>query len=229
MLKKINISIRISMVLVVVLSLINYFFKLELKAVPAPLFATFNMILVVVLTFLPKIMRKMDIEISNGLYYLILFSVMVSFVGGMGFKLYQIINNYDTIIHFFNGGVIAIFGFAFIRSQFEDWHEYIMMIAVGALLVSISVGAIWEIYEFVADLITKGNMQRYEDIFTPDGIPIPFIGQKALMDTMIDIIVDTLGGVIASVMMYRSAVKNGKLSNIFAMTHINNEIKEKLN
>lgn len=223
MLKKINIGTRIFMVLVVVLSFVNVIFQLEIFAIPAPFFALFNFSLVVLLTFVPEIFRKFKMEVSNGLYYLILFSVLVSFVGGMGFKLYQIINHYDTIIHFFNGGVIAVVGFAFVRSQFDNWHDHIVIITIGAILISISVGAIWEIYEFVADLITDGNMQRYLNIFTSDGIPILFVGQEALMDTMSDLIVDTVGGILGALILYRSAIKDGHLSKWFGMKHIKEE------
>ncbi|HKL95289.1 MAG TPA: hypothetical protein VJ845_02545 [Haploplasma sp.] len=223
MLRRINISIRIAMVLVVILSLFNFFLNLNWFAVPAPFFAAFNLVLVVTLTFLPEIFRRMQFELSNGLYYLIMFSVLVSFVGGMGFKLYQILTFYDTIIHFFNGGVIAVVGFALLRSQFDNWYDNLGLIAIGAILIAISVGAVWEIYEFVADILLDGNMQRYKDIFKPNDPP--FSGQEALMDTMIDLIVDTVGGIVGSIILYRSAIKKGTLSNLFVINHLEKETK----
>ena len=50
-------------------------------------------------------------------------------------------------------------------------------------------GALWEIWEFVTDILLDGNSQRF----------MGFTGQDALMDTMIDILCDFGGGVVGSI------------------------------
>ena len=60
-------------------------------------------------------------------------------------------------------------------------------------------GALWEIYEFSADALFDTNMQKFA---LDDGTPL--VGQAALKDTMKDIIVDTLGALVMSVVGYIS-------------------------
>lgn len=219
MLNRINLIVRISMLGIVVLSILNWLFKWNLFAIPTIFFAIVNFFIIFTLTLMPSIIKKLNMKVSNGLYYLVLGTMLVSFVGGMVFKLYQIIPSYDTIVHFANGGIIAIVGFAFIRAQFENWREQLLLITIGAILISISIGAIWEIYEYVVDLITNGNMQRHHNIFPP-GTYEAFVGQRALDDTMIDIIVDTLGAILGAFLMYRSVRKTEKMSKAFRLDHI---------
>ena len=61
-------------------------------------------------------------------------------------------------------------------------------------------GALWEIWEFVTDLIMDGNSQKF------DG----FIGQEALKDTMLDIIADAIGGILGSLFLILLKNKNLK-------------------
>lgn len=222
MVKKINIAVRILMILVVVFSILGYLIlNLDLKLTPQPLFAVANLILVYLVTFLPDLLKRVNLIISDQLYLLILIAFFFGFVLGMGFKLYQVTTWFDTVMHTFNGGVIAIVGFALIRSNFENWQEHILLITIGAILFSISVGVIWEIYEFIADLISNGNMQRHSEVNT---LPlVPLLGQKALLDTMIDLIVDTIGAIFASFIMYNSAIRSKKICNLFTVSIIKHD------
>ena len=53
---------------------------------------------------------------------------------------------------------------------------------------SVTVGVLWEIVEFIIDTLVSSNMQRYKDNYTG----APFLGRRALLDTMKDLILDTL-------------------------------------
>ena len=53
-------------------------------------------------------------------------------------------------------------------------------------------------------------MQRYINIFTNPNVP--FVGQAALFDTMIDLVVDTLGAIIAVILLYKSDSNKRKFS-----------------
>ena len=57
--------------------------------------------------------------------------------------------------------------------------------------VSIAIGGIWEIYEFMSDFVFHTNMQRF---LSMNGEYL--IGRSALMDTMADLIFGFLGTVL---------------------------------
>ena len=83
-------------------------------------------------------------------------------------------------------------------------------VALFAFCFAISIGAIWEIYEFCADLILHTNMQKYA---LASGEL--FVGQEALVDTMKDLIIDTVGALCVSVIGYiLSKHKDGWLDGL---------------
>jgi len=167
-------------------------------------------------TYLPKILKRKDMKISNTLYWIILLSILFSMGGGFIFRFYEIFNYYDTIVHFLNGGIIVVISFAVIKYFVEDSNDHIPLIIFVAVLMSLSLGTLWEIYEFLIDVIFGSNMQRYKDVHTN----IEFIGQKALMDTMIDLIVDTLGAILAGILLYIDSIKNKTFINKISFENI---------
>ena len=74
-----------------------------------------------------------------------------------------------------------------------------IFVATFAFCFAVTLGVVWEIYEFSADYIMGTNMQKFG---TEAGEL--FLGQAALMDTMKDLIVDTIGAFVISVIGYVS-------------------------
>jgi len=58
------------------------------------------------------------------------------------------------------------------------------------------IGMLWELVEFSVDTFFNGNMQKSINSKTN----IPFVGKRALWDTMYDICMDVLGGVLAGLL-----------------------------
>ena len=71
-------------------------------------------------------------------------------------------------------------------------------VAFSAFLFAVGIGAIWEIFEFCMDGFFVSNMQK-EMLGDPSGST----------DTMWDLIVDTLGAIVISVLGY-GYFKSGK-------------------
>ena len=63
-----------------------------------------------------------------------------------------------------------------------------MFVAIVAFCFSMTIGVIWEFFEYGADRLLGYNMQKFR---------MP--GQDGLVDTMNDLIVDTIGAIIACV------------------------------
>ena len=73
------------------------------------------------------------------------------------------------------------------------------------------VGVLWEVCEYAIDGMKSGsNMQRFNNSVTNE----PFVGRRALQDTMIDLMMDTLGGVLAGLYFAFTNIKGVPIKNI---------------
>ena len=73
-----------------------------------------------------------------------------------------------------------------------------LFIAIFTFSFALTLGVLWEIFEFSGDALFHMNMQRWS---APPGTPL--LGQEyqgnGLRDTMSDLIVDAIGALIAAV------------------------------
>lgn len=116
---------------------------------------------------------------------------------------YYRVPHWDTILHIFSGAALGALGFSVVsllnKSGAMTFSLSPIFVALFAFCFALSLGVIWEIYEFTVDCLLHTNMQKYA-LETGE----PLIGQAALMDTMKDLIVDIIGASIMSVTGYIS-------------------------
>lgn len=135
------------------------------------------------------------------IYILFLFGCIVL---GEVFDLYNVIPKWDIILHTYSGLMLGLIGLSFAYLLNKDNVKLsLIFIAIFIFCFAISIGVVWEIIEFTNDSIFAGNAQRY---LTEDSIAL--IGRDALMDTMEDLIVDTIGALVISVFSYISIKHN---------------------
>lgn len=112
---------------------------------------------------------------------------------------YYRIPQWDSILHAFSGMALCTIGFSIIgllnKSESVPLSLSPAFVALFAFCFAVSIGAIWEIYEFSVDCLLHLNMQKYA---LESGELL--VGQMALLDTMKDLIIDTVGalGISAS-------------------------------
>lgn len=96
---------------------------------------------------------------------------------------------WDSVLHFGSGIVLGIIGFGMMYLLHKTGRIIAkpIFIAFIALCFAIAMGAIWEIYEFAMDTLLGTNMQRLE---------------TGVFDTMVDLIIDSIGAFIASIAGY---------------------------
>lgn len=109
---------------------------------------------------------------------------------------------WDSALHLFSGSLIGIVGFSLLNILNKDpqieFHLSPGCIAVFVFCFSLAVGVVWEIFEFVVDGISGSNMQRFRDSVTNE----LWLGRQALMDTMKDFILNTIGALVITIIGY---------------------------
>lgn len=163
-----------------------------------------------IVMFIPSMIeKKISIDIPDSmeiLYFIFLFSAIVL---GEVRDFYYVIPYWDKILHTFSAGMLASLGFVLVAmlKKTERLKYYLspFYIALFSFCFAITIGVLWEIYEYLADGLLALNMQKYA---LADGTKL--IGREAVSDTMGDLIVDTLGALIISILGYYSLKKQEK-------------------
>lgn len=145
------------------------------------------------LSFLPIIVKPFKIKFTRILATYYLLAIILHFLVGRAFNAYHT-EYYSFIIHLINSFLMGVIIYGMILRTQKKQGKLFMFIMVTASVVLI--GAIWEIVEFLVDRIFDGNMQRTLENVSRE----PFLGKRAVLDTMLDICMDVLGGVLAGLL-----------------------------
>lgn len=149
------------------------------------------------LTFLPFVLgRRFRTQIPAELELLAVGFLYASLFLGEVHGYYVRFWWWDAVLHTGSGFLLGILGFLLVHILNE--HERIEMhmkpgfVAFFAFLFAVGLGAIWEIFEFAMDQLFGMNMQK-----------------SGLVDTMWDLIVDTAGALVISLLGWR-ALRRGE-------------------
>ncbi len=127
--------------------------------------------------------------------YLYVYIVLGTLLGNI-YNLYYILPFWDKLLHLFSGALLMCTAFMFIDIYTEKGYIQLNKTAtiLVALFFTLSVGVVWEFFEYAADLLLDANMQRY---MLKDKTPL--VGQAVLHDTMQDMLWAALGAVISCI------------------------------
>lgn len=160
----------------------------------------------VVAMFLPGLFeRKFKIEIpSNMLILYTLFLYCAIYLGEVK-SFYYHVPHWDTILHTFSGFMLGALGFSFVtllnKTEVVPINLSPLFVVIFSFCFAVTLGVFWEIYEFAFDGMLGLNMQK----FALEG-RVDLIGRAALIDTMKDLIVDSLGALLMSIIGYISLI-----------------------
>lgn len=165
--------------------------------------------------FLPSILeKKWKFEIPSIMEILYVIFLYCAIILGEVRNFYYTFPHWDTILHIFSGGMLGALGFSVvsIMNKSKRWHLNLSpsFVAFFAFCFAVTLGVVWEIYEFSFDGLLGLNMQKFA---LEDGTEL--IGRLAVKDTMKDLIVDALGAVTVSLIGFISLkYKKGWLKKI---------------
>ena len=150
--------------------------------------------LVLALTFLPALVeRQLGVHLPIEFTLINCLMLYAAFALGEISDFYERFWWWDLMLHSFSALVMGLIGFLFVYVFYRTRHIQIppFYVAVTSFGFAITVGTLWEIFEFSMDWSFKINMQK-----------------SGLVDTMTDLMVNATGSFVAALIGYHY-VKDG--------------------
>ncbi len=243
-LKQDKIAFRIYLVLqtLIAITMVRTFFRGEYESV-------FVCVLTTVLLLIPAFFENtFKVKLPTTLMVIILLFIFAAEILGEINAYYLKYESWDTILHTTNGFLCAAIGIGIIdllnTSKKTSINLSPMYVAVAAFCFSMTIGVLWEFFEYGMDVFMHTDMQKDTIVqnissiaLNPEGVNTPVIingitevsvnGEVlavngyldiGLHDTMIDMFVNFIGAVIFSVIGYFNVKAKGK--NKFAKEFI---------
>lgn len=154
-----------------------------------------NILIIFVTSFIPDItLNLFKVKMSNLPDFLLQFFIFLALLLGRMYNMYSILPWWDLFLHFASGVLLGFLALAILKPLIGESNLKILpplFIGIYILLFTISGAALWEFWEFAGDQLFGFDSQL-----------------NSLMDTMTDMIVGSLSGVILSIMGFLH-MKNG--------------------
>lgn len=152
-----------------------------------------------VVMFLPGLLaKKLRIDVPNYIFVLYFVFLYCAIYLGEVRSFYYLVPHWDTMLHGFSAVMLGALGFSLVSILNDANNVEVRLkpafVALFAFCFALTVGALWEIYEFTFDGVLGLNMQKFR-LETGEDL----VGRAALADTMKDIIVDAAGALLVSV------------------------------
>ena len=188
------------------------------------------------------------IELPSALEIIILLFIFAAEILGELGSYYVKVPIWDTALHTINGFLCAAVGFSLVdiinRNERFKFQLSPLFLAIVAFCFSMTIGVLWEMFEFTADMVFKTDMQKDFVVHTISSVALdPTNSNKAviidgitdvavkgqslglggyldigLIDTMKDLIVNFVGAVVFSIIGFFYVKSRGK--NKFAENFI---------
>ncbi len=170
----------------------------------------FITVLSLTLTFIPAIIEKnYKITLPTEFELALVFSIFAGIFLGEVKDFYIRYPWWDSFLHFIAGLNLGLIGFVIVYLLYrrKKISPNPIFVAIFTLCFTVTIGTFWEIFEFAMDHYLGTNMQRAR--FTMEQVQAYGSTRIAILDTMKDLMLDTLGGTIIAVSGYLY-IKNGE-------------------
>ena len=185
--------------------------------------------------------HRLDIELPNTLEIIILLFIYAAEILGEIREFYTTFQGWDTMLHTLNGFLCAAIGFSLVdlfnRNERFSLSLSPAFMAIVAFCFSMTIGVLWEFFEFTADQVMHTDMQKDYVVhevnsvsLNPDGLNVPVHVQIesvivngedwteqlggyldiGLIDTMKDLQVNCIGAIAFSIIGFFYVKHRGK-------------------
>jgi hypothetical protein len=170
--------------------------------------------------------KKENIDIPDILEICIVVFIYAGLYLSARFNLYYRYFWWDDLLHTLSGVITGFIGFIII---YKINHKYSMnlnplLVAFFSFTFAVTLGVMWEILEFTSDALFRTANQKWDLPDTATLIGRSYQG-SGLRDTMSDLIVDTIGALITSIITW-FLYKNKKTKTLERMKKIFKEPPE---
>jgi len=186
-----KIQIRISLLLKVALLVM-----LILSLVRMDFFLIFSSVIALFFAFLPSIIeRNYKINLPNEFETFVILFLFLHFALGEMRGFYEKIAWWDLMMHSSSAIMLGMLGFMIVYTLFytREVRCSPLFAAIFTFSFVLALGAVWELFEFSMDVLLNFNMQK-----------------SGLIDTMTDLLLDTIGALFSSVFGYLYITKKRK-------------------
>lgn len=161
----------------------------------------FVVLLTLGLTYIHLIFKRYNIIIPQIFQFVIIFFIYASLFLWDINEFYYIFPWWDIVLHSFAGLALWFIGFLipYIFYKTREFKAPPLMIVIFGFCFAVTLGTLWEITEFMMDSMFTLDMQKARNLGIMDGT---FDSRLWVKDTMNDLILDSLGALIASVFGY---------------------------
>ncbi len=171
---KISFSIYVLMGVLTVAVMIISFFNGHFESVFT---AGLSLILFLLPTFVEESFR---IKLPMALEIVAVLFVFCANILGEIAEFYTLLHFWDDMLHYVSGFIFAAFGFSLVdilnRNTNFDFHLSPVFLSLVSLCFAVTVGVVWEFFEFTADTVLHADMQKdfivdhiYSAELNPDG------------------------------------------------------------
>lgn len=219
--------LRLSVVVVMVRQLINRNYE-----------SVFLCLLTLLLLIGPSVAQiTFRVELPTTLEIIIFLFIYAAEILGEIRNFYLVFPYWDTILHTLNGFLCAAIGFSLVdllnRNPELPFQVSPAFMALVAISFSMTVGVIWEFFEFGMDMVFKLDMQKDTIVHSISSVALDASGKNmpvtvhditqvsvngvdlgldgyldiGLIDTMADLFVNFIGAIVFSVFGFRYAKK----------------------
>ncbi len=173
-----------------------------------------NCLYCLLFSFLPYILKRWNIHSTKTLQVYFLIAIIVHFIGGGTLHYYRDVWFFSFIVHLINSFLIATIIYGMLLRHCKNQSKFFMFLCTIAFTAL--VGVIWEFCEYAIDGLSGKNMQRFNNSVTGEA----FVGRKALQDTMIDLMMDTIGGGLAGLYFAFTNIKGVPLYKFLELKYV---------
>lgn len=220
-LKFIKSVITILTLAMLIVAIITIFIANDAKIIRRTIFSLVQLVLMMGVIILPeKLKERWELKIPIALETALTVFAFCGFILGDVFNFYKRIPIWDSILHMFSGVLLAYIGFVlidyFVKKESINISMGHIYICISVILFSLSLGALWEIGEYIVDDIFKTNNQQYMKSTRGtlyNKTDEPLVGHDALKDTMKDLILDFSGAAIVATVEYAKEYYNKRKEN----------------
>lgn len=168
--KKRDITVYVVLRFLVIVTMISQLIKGNFENV-------FMCILTLILLLIPSIIdKRLNIALPNALETIILLFIFSAEILGEVQNFYGIFKHWDTMLHTINGFLCAAIGFSLIDilNRSEKFHTKMtpISVAIVAFCFSMTVGVLWEFFEYGMDTTFNTDMQKDRIVQTVSSVTL---------------------------------------------------------